>query len=367
MKFPFVRPEIPHPTEWTPFLDTVYQRRYFTNFGPTETAFARELAEKYGGEETDVTLACNATSALTASLIANDVNGLVAIPDFTFPATLTAVLAAGCEPVICEVDACTGEIDVNYLAHHPLVSQFKAIMPVRTYGFVRNVSHIVKLATKLKIPVIIDSAAALGGTTVSTAKNVTEVFSLHATKSFGIGEGGAIFHRANLKSRLVSALNFGLKSDRSFGMGLNGKMSEFQAAIGLAQIKHIERLVRERRKMADWYFKILSVWPALGYPTCPGPTSWTNFPVYLPTGLCAASIQDEAAQYGYQIRRYYYPTLSDGFTNLKYNSCNPIAKDLSARAICLPLYSDVTGDEKVIIHNIVKQIFGKHFDRYSHV
>lgn len=363
MKFPFVRPEIPRPEEWTPFLEIAYERRYFTNFGTVETRFASELADKFGDEETAVTLACNATAGLTAALIANDVSGLVAVPDFTFPATLTAVLAAGCEPLVCDVNASTGEIDASALAEHPFVDRLNAIMPVRTYGFVRDLTPLVDLAEKLSIPIIVDSAAALGAADVSASRNITEVFSLHATKSFGIGEGGAIFHRKELKSRLVSALNFGLREDRSFGPGLNGKMSEFQAAIGLAQMDHIDRLVEARRDMANWYFEILSVWADLTYPADPGPAPWTNFPIYLPNGLNAASLQDEAARHGFQIRRYYYPTLTAGFTGGGHTSDNPIAKNLSERAICLPLYSDVTADEKLEIHSLIDATFEKYLSK----
>lgn len=357
MRFPFVRPEIPSPAEWVPLLDTAYERRYFTNFGSLETEFSRRLAEKFADNETEVTLACNATAALTAALIANDVIGPVAIPDFTFPATLTAVLAAGCEPVICEVDADTGEIDVGILSNHRMANRLKAIMPVRAYGFVRNLEPLIKFAENLKIPVIVDSAAALGATKVMARAGVTEVFSLHATKSFAIGEGGAIFHRRELKSRIVSALNFGLRLDRRFGLGLNGKMSEFQAAVGLAQLQHIDRLVASRRQMAEWYFGALSAWPEIRYPTDPGLTPWSNFPVFLPIGVCAEGLQSNAADLGYQIRRYYYPTLSAGFILNDRQVMNPVSQRLSEQAICLPIYSDHTEKDRELIGDVLVAIF----------
>src|SRR5215213_7074465 len=159
MKFAFVRPEIPPLAEWQELLEVPYARRYFTNFGELETRLSQELVDRFGGAEADVTLAANATCGLTAALIAHEVRGNVVVPNFTFPATLDAVFAARCTPILCDIDPSTLEMCPRELGR--ICSEFEvaAVMPVRSYGFVRDFSPIVAVARTKGIPTIIDGAA----------------------------------------------------------------------------------------------------------------------------------------------------------------------------------------------------------------
>lgn len=357
MRFPFVRPEIAPPSEWIGDVEEAYANRHFTNFGVVEQRLSQSLQERYGSEGSSVVLACNATAALSAALIAHGVKGKVVIPDFTFPATLHAVLGAGCTPVLCDVHPNTCEMDAAHLQALCDAHEIAAVMPVRTYGFVRALDPILSVARRHGIPVIVDAAAALGGGIVSVAPDLTEVFSLHATKSFGIGEGGAIFAHEDLRARLMSALNFGLLPDRRFGAGLNGKMTEIQAAVGLAQLRHMDRLVAGRAEMAKWYFERLNG-SDVTFPIQPGPTSWSNFPVILPQGTDVALLQDLAHKVGYQVRRYYWPSLRNGYLGeLADSGPLPTSSDLSERAVCLPLYSDSTPAERDEIGRILVDLF----------
>jgi dTDP-4-amino-4,6-dideoxygalactose transaminase len=356
MKFPFVRPEIPPLTEWQDLLQIPYARRYFTNFGDLETQLSEKLLERFGAPDAAVTLANNATSGLTAAVIAHEVRGNVVIPNFTFPATLDGVLAARCTPVLCDISPSSLEMCPRALER--ICEQFEvaAVMPVRSYGFVRDFSPIVEVARSIGVPTIIDGAAALGGSRVEVAPDVTEVLSLHATKSLGIGEGGAIFSHESRGSAVRSALNFGLQPDRRFGYGINGKMTEVQAAIGLAQVPHAERMIAGRRAMADWYSNILRRYNEILLPTNPGPTAWSNYPILLPVGSDAEAFQQECHSREYQVRRYYWPTLAQGFAEeLLHGDALRVSTEIAERAVCLPLYVSAGAEELAEIERILTE------------
>jgi dTDP-4-amino-4,6-dideoxygalactose transaminase len=356
MKFPFVRPEIPALCEWQALLEIPYSRRYFTNFGELETQLSQKLLERFGGPNAAVTLANNATSGLTAALIAHEVRGNVVIPNFTFPATLDAVLAARCIPVLCDISASSLEMCPHALGRICEHFEVAAVLPVRSYGFVRDFSPIIDVARSMGVPTIIDGAAALGGSQVEVAPDVTEVLSLHATKSLGIGEGGAIFSHQNRGPAVRSALNFGLQPDRRFGYGINGKMTEIQAAVGLAQVPQAERMIAGRRAMADWYSNILRPYKEVLLPTNTGPTAWSNYPILLPVGSDAEAFQQECHSRGYQVRRYYWPTLAQGFTEeLLHGDPLRVSTEVAERAVCLPLYVSAAADELAEIEMILTE------------
>ncbi len=159
-RFPLICPVLPKPEAWLPYLQTSYDHHYFTNFGPNEQLLSRRLADRFcpNGE---VVLACNATAALTATLIALNVHGLVAVPAFTFPATLQAIGAAGCQPLLLDVDPVTWELQPATVARAMERHRIDAIMPVRVFGFVRDNAEMIALASDRNIPVVFDAAAAL--------------------------------------------------------------------------------------------------------------------------------------------------------------------------------------------------------------
>lgn len=360
MKYPFVRPEIPSIAEWQHLLEIPYARRYFTNFGELETQLSQELLNRFGGADAAVTLAANATCGLTAALLAHDVRGKVVVPNFTFPATLDAVFSARCTPVLCDVDPSSLEMSPRELDRLCREFEVAAVMPVRSYGFVRDFTPLIEVARANGVPTIIDGAAALGGSKIEVAPDVTEVLSLHATKSLGIGEGGAIFCHSSRRDAVRSALNFGLRPDRRFGYGINGKMTELQAAVGLAQVSHAHRLIAGRRAMAAWYSDVLQDFPEVRVPTDPGPTAWSNYPILLPPGADTEAFQDDCHQLGYQVRRYYWPTLARGFTEeIEASPQLDVSNDVSERAVCLPLYASVDQSERAEIEAILTECLSR--------
>jgi len=362
MKYPFVRPDVPPPDRWTPHLDETYRKRQFTNFGPAEQALTAKFREKYLDPEMTCVLCSNATIGLTAALIALGLKGRVVVPSFTFPATLHAVLNAGCEPVLADVDPDTWELSPSAVERILRADDgIVALMPVRVFGFVRDLSALRAVAAARELPIIVDAAAALGGLPMGddrlVGRHEIEVFSLHATKSFAIGEGGALFAHGELQTPLKRALNFGIEPDRRFGFGVNGKMSEVQAAVGHPVIEAIDAVVEGRSRMYRFYCDLVADM-ACGIETAKdiGPASYSNFAALFPAGTDCEAIAGHAAEEGVQLRRYYFPSLADGYTGEVRNPFGtPVADDLSRRMICFPLYSNATADELDEIGGVIRR------------
>lgn len=358
MKYPFVRPTIPEPEAFAGFLGPAYATRYFTNFGQVEQSLAEKLRDRYGQRDHSVTLANNATSGLTAALIALGVRGRVAIPAFTFPATLHAVLAARCEAVLVDIDSNTCSMSADSLARALRHHNCQAVMPVRPYGFMQDIEDILGLASQHALPVVIDAAASLGSARVEMRPGVAEVFSLHATKAFGIGEGGAIFAGAGLGERMRSALNFGLRKDRSFGYGINGKMTELQAAVGHALLDSIDALIAGRSEMVSRYRAAFQPFQQLRFPGPAGQTPWSTFPVIFPPHVDCEGLQARSHAMGLQIRRYYMPTLAQGYDEPLLGSDDIAnATRISASAVCFPVYDAVSDAEFAEITSIIHALF----------
>jgi dTDP-4-amino-4,6-dideoxygalactose transaminase len=365
-KFPLIRPVMPPPEAWLPYLQTAYDRRYFTNFGPNEQLLSARLAERFGQPGGEVVLASSATAALTAALIAMDVHGTVIVPGFTFPATVQAVIAAGCRPLVLDVDPETWELSARDVEKAINLMPIAAIMPVRVFGFVRDQTDLVSVAERHGLPIIFDSAAALGHTRFPVGASYpryVEVFSLHATKSFAVGEGGATLCSPKIAARIRKAMNFGLNEDRSFGDGLNGKMSEFQAAVGLAALDMLDPLLRRRREMAEFYEKLLrplnSVSLAPETQNCP----WAVYPVLTAPGTNVPALMEHAAVHGLQLRRYYHPSIRRGYRGSQSTpgylaNDLPVSELLSEHMICLPVYADVSDSEKTELSRIAGTLFG---------
>jgi dTDP-4-amino-4,6-dideoxygalactose transaminase len=244
-------------------------------------------------------------------------------------------------------------------------TRIDAIMPVRVFGFVRNHEDIIALASDRNIPVVFDAAAALGHSRVDVgqhAPNYAEVFSLHATKSFAVGEGGAVFCVSSLAAKIRKAMNFGLNPDRSFADGMNAKMSEFQAAVGLAALEMLDPLLARRKAMVGSYQSSLSALNSISLPIETQNCPWSLFPVLTATGTDVPALIDRAAEQELQLRRYYHPSLTRGYEgNLMKPVCLdaelPVAEHLSDHMVCLPVYADVDDHELVELRSIVSQLF----------
>jgi dTDP-4-amino-4,6-dideoxygalactose transaminase len=344
----FMRPALPTPDKWLPYLDEAYRAQYFSNFGPVHTRFADALTARYGADDRIALPVCSCTAGLTAALVALRIRGRVAMPAFTFSAPAHAAVGAGCTPVFCDVDRDTWEMSPACLDRLLASEQISAVLFVRAFGLCRDISAIEAVCLDHGVPLIVDAAAALGGAVDSGAAighaGRFEVFSLHATKTFCVGEGGVVFGHPDDIHELRRIINFGQEAEDILEAGLNGKMCEMQAAIGLAVLDDIDRRIATRAAAAAIYRNELGGYPLrIRHASNPGRPAWSAYPVELDSPEALENLRESAASQ-IETRRYYVPALhrSSAFAapvNL------PVTDALAGRILCLPIYSDMTREE----------------------
>ena len=361
-EFPFQRPELPPLEAWAPSLGAAYATHRFSNHGQLALQLEDRLSERIGRH---IVLAANGTAAITAALLALGRRGGVILPSFTYPATLGAVLQSGLEPVLADVNPQTWELDVATVAAaaNAYGQPLAAVLGVRTFGLCRDWTDVQTWCESQGVPLILDSAAALGGRLPDGSpvgrQGRMETFSLHATKVFAVGEGGAIACEPQDIDVLRRVMNFGLEDGQLRGWGFNGKMSEFTAAIGLAQNVVFDAHLQGRRAAALAYAKMLSVEaPDWHLAYTPGDPPWQAYPVLAPTSEMAVSFGLLAAQRGLQTRRYYRPALHTTPDIARYARGKNIrtSEDLSDRMVCLPMYSRWRDGEMDALLELVRQV-----------
>lgn len=339
-KFPAIRPEVPSVSQWSCHMQGAEARNWFTNFGELSLELERRLLARWGFSGSAVVCTNNGTSAIAAPLISEGITGPVLLPAFTFPATLSAVKMAGCEPQLIDVSLEDWVVDAEELDRRLNETKAGAAVLVSPFGLACDFSRHIEIAASHGAVLVIDSAAGLGADRrdVERSPGVYEAFSMHATKPFGIGEGGAIFCAENAAPRLRTALNFGLPT-RFCGevseWGINGKLSEAHAAVGLAVLETFETRIEQRRQLAAAYIDRLDNIGGIAFSREPYRSTWQVFPVLMPTSAAASSLVDAAAELGMEVRRYYRPSLTHWVRNA---SC-PNSDALADRMICFPVYS----------------------------
>jgi dTDP-4-amino-4,6-dideoxygalactose transaminase len=346
----FIRPTVPPPEAWLPYLRRSYDERIFSNGGPAARRLEGALAERWAGARREVILTASCTAGLTAALCGLGATGRVIVPAFTFPATAQAVLQSGCRPVFCDVSPETWELDPDALAtvlqRHPA----SVVMHVRAFGFCRDLADVTAVAARHGARMLVDAAAALGGRladgTPAGRQGDVEVFSMHVTKVFGIGEGGAIFAALEHAPRIRRACNFGIDGADVATPGLNAKLSDVHAAIGLAVLDRIDAFIARRREVGARYDHLLADCPWVTRARATGAAPLQTYPTLVDTAERAAGLVAHCAARGVELRRYYAPALH---RTSAFGACErgplAVAEDLAGRMVCLPVHSEMTDAE----------------------
>ncbi len=347
-KHRLVVPDLPAPVEYLPLLEEIQQNGWYSNFGPLVRRLESALLGTIGAPEECCVTCCNATAGLSAALLATGRADRVLLPAFTFPASLGAVRAAGMTPIVADVDADSWTLGGN-LERAVAETGASMVMLVAPFGMRRDWQSALAVCRERGVAVVIDNASGLGGTRTSKGfgADVFEVFSMHATKPLGVGEGGVIFAHNSHDAALRSVLNFALNSHaQAHGptWGFNGKMSEFHAAVALAQLNRIGDIVPRRQAFTAAYRDRLARYSNVICPQDVRCAPWQSFPVLLPTAAAAECFIATAAAAGVEIRRYYRPSLSRWPQTRCFEAC-PVAEDLADRMCVLPVRAAKADDE----------------------
>jgi dTDP-4-amino-4,6-dideoxygalactose transaminase len=269
-EIPFIRPSFPKPAELAEEFEEIVNANWYTNFGPKERRFAQALGE-YLGPDLHVATFANATLALIGALHSTVGPGMrdryLVMPSFTFVAVAKAALWAGYRPLFIDIDADTWQPSAPSARAIPkhLRDQVAGILLANVFGVGNpRISAWEDLAAEWDVPIVLDSAAGFGSA-YADGKRVggraaCEIFSFHATKPFGIGEGGALVSRdPRLVEQVRAFQDFGFAERRECTqLGLNGKLPEISAAIGLRQLVGFDDRLAGRRKVFDRYCAELS-------------------------------------------------------------------------------------------------------------
>jgi len=265
MKIPLLKPNPPPISEWSKYLEMSYQTATFSNNGPCVALLESRLQEYLGLSHKPV-LMSNATAALTLVLQALQIqNQDVLIPTFTFAATAQSVLQSGNRPKFVDIDTFDWHMSTKSARQHLPAT---TMVVVQSLGFTCHYPKYVDFAEKYGLNLIFDSAACLGakysdGLMAGVAGDC-EIFSLHITKTFGVGEGALVTsHNPALLDYLRRMTNFGFDSNNQATiLGTNCKMSDFHAAVGLSVLDHIDEKLESKKKAVEHYIGMMSKYNA---------------------------------------------------------------------------------------------------------
>lgn len=345
------KPQLPPLDEFIPYLESIWENRILTNCGPFHHQLEAALCEYLGVEH--IALFTNGTIALVTALQALRITGEVITTPYSFVATSHSLLWNGIKPVFADIDPQTLNLDPERI-EAAITPQTTAIMPVHCYGHPCDVEAIQRIADNYNLKVIYDAAHAFG---VEDSRGSIlrhgdlSVLSFHATKVFNTFEGGAIVcPDAKTKVRIDQLKNFGHVGEVSVvAPGINGKMSEFNAALGLLQLKHIDKALAQRKIIDAIYREKLAGIKGI---SCLGDAgektaNFAYFPILVDGDypISRDDLYQRLKDIGIHPRRYFYPLISDFPMYRGLSSANkenlPVATRAARQVLCLPIYPDL--------------------------
>lgn len=345
------RASMPLKEEYFEEISDLWDSHILTNMGSKHQKLEAELKEYLGVKE--ISLFCNGHMALELLLQAMGLTGEVITTPFTFASTTHAIVRNGLKPVFCDINEEDYTIDVEKIK--PLITEkTSAILPVHVYGNVCDVRAIDEIAKKHHLKVIYDAAHTFGVTYAgkgAASFGDASMLSFHATKVFNTIEGGAVCYRdKQIGEKLYQLKNFGIQSETEVtGVGANAKMNEFQAAMGLCNLRHVDEEIAKRKRVFYRYLEKLEGIAGIKIPHETGTDCKSNyayFPVVFDEEKCGCSrdeIYDELQKHQIFPRKYFYP-LTNTFSCFQGQfdvEETPVAWQVSRRILCLPIYADL--------------------------
>ncbi len=362
MEVQVTRSSMPEYKEYIDEIKELWDTRWLTNNGVKHKQLERELVEYMGVK--NVKLFTNGHLALEYIIQAFDLKGEIITVPFTFASTTHAIVRNGIRPVFCDVNEDNYTIDVEQI--ESLISdKTTAIMPVHVYGNICNVEVIDKIAKKYNLKVIYDAAHAFGikfkGQGIGSYGDAS-MFSFHATKVFHTIEGGAIAcSDKKVLNKLEALKNFGIESEDSISFaGGNAKMNEFQAAMGICNLRHIEKEISKREIIFKRYIENLREVQGIKVLNNQKDvkSNYAYFPIILDEQLVTRdNLINELESRGIKARKYFYPLTSNFkcYESLFKDNKTPIAEKISNNVLCLPMYSDLSLEMVDKICSIIKR------------
>lgn len=359
------QPSLPDLKEFIPYLEQIWDNKILTNNGPFHQQLEKELANFLGVPY--ISLFVNGTLALVTALQVLRITGEVITTPYSFVATTHSLWWNNIKPVFVDIEPDFCNIDPEKI-EAAITPRTTAILPVHVYGNPCKVERIQEIADIYGLKVIYDAAHTFGvnynGQSICNYGDLS-ILSFHATKVFNTMEGGAIVcHDAATKKRIDYLKNFGFAGETTImAPGINSKMNEMQAGLGLVQLKHYSANTKKRKAIAEIYRNELVDIDGISLLTNPELTDTNHayFPIFVDEkifGISRDQLYEKLKENNIFGRRYFYPLISEFSMYKSLDSAKPenlpVATKMANKVICLPIYPNLELDSLSYICNVIK-------------
>ncbi len=353
---PVTKPFLPPKDQYQNCLDGIWERNWLTNNGPLVNELELQLKEYLGLNH--LLFVTNGTIALQLAIKALELSGEIITTPFSYVATTSSIVWEGCKPVFVDILPDRLTLDPSKI-EAAITPETSAILATHVYGIPCEVEAIQEIADRRGLKVIYDGAHAFGvkvkGKSIFEYGDISTC-SFHATKLFHSVEGGGVFTRdPELLKRMAYLRNFGHDGfDRFNGIGINGKNSEFHAAMGLAVLPYLSEILKKRKEQCFRY-RVLLEGLRVQFPRVEGieAYNYAYFPILFPSEQQLIDSMKILENHGVGSRRYFYP----GLNSLDYTSGECATSDrLTESVLCLPLYHQLSAEEQKMIARLLLRV-----------
>ncbi len=355
---PVTRTTLPDLKTYTAYLEQIWKAGHITNNGPLCRQLAGDIAGYLG--VSNLELVANGTLALQLAIKALDLKGEIVTTPYSYVATTNSILWEGCEPVFVDIEDRTFCINPD-LIEAAITEETSAILATHVYGYPCDVVKIQQIADKHGLKVIYDAAHAFGvklfGESLLQYGDCSTL-SFHATKLFHTGEGGAVVCKdADVSKRISLMKKFGHIGEEDYlDIGINAKISELHAAMGLCMLPKVNDIVSSRMECSGWYDEQLE--GLLQRPLSPTGLeyNYAYYPVVFPSHKTIIRVRQALLDNGIGPRRYFSPSLNTlPFLRQELKKSCPVSESIASRVLCLPLYVGLSKNEIESICEIIRQ------------
>lgn len=338
------------------YIDKIYENQQLTNQGPLVLELEKKLSTYLNVQ--NFHYVTNGTIALQIALRALDIEeGEIITTPFSYVATTSSVLWEKLTLVFVDIEPNNFTINADKI-EQAITEKTKAIMPVHVFGYACDVDKIQQIAKKHNLKVIYDAAHAFAskfnGNSLLEYGDVSTC-SFHATKLFHTIEGGACIVKSDEISKKLDLIKrFGHNGDNHYCLGINAKQSEFNAAMGLANLEFISEIIEKRKTISEIYENELNGFVQRPKKQANLDYNYAYFPVVFKSETELLRVFEELNKEEIYPRRYFYPSLNT-LSYLENKQSCPISEDISSRIACLPLYPDLKKEDALRICKIIKR------------
>ena len=354
------RPDMPKLTEYTNYLQEIWESWQLTNDGKLVRELKNSLEEYL--KVKNISLVSNGTLALQLAIRSLKIKGEVITTPYTFIATTNAILWEGAIPVFADIDSHTYNISPAEVEKR-ITAKTEAILAVHVYGSPCYIQELQEIADKYNLSLIFDAAHAFGveqdNKSILRYGDITTL-SMHATKVFHCIEGGAVITKdRDIKECIEMMRNHGIQNEFNIPrIGTNAKLSEFHAAMGLCNLKNIDNSIYRRSKIYKQYVELLSDLNVQFQEIKASRYNYSYMPIVFENKNIRDMVYNILKDHTVNARKYFYPLVTEATQFSKTYNYMPAAKKISDGVLCLPIYPSMNESDVNYICDIIKNVVG---------